>query len=162
MISYYCLLVLYLTWLRYHIFDRRPAAHTGAGICWIAYPRGLVHTPWLTQINDYTSTDSASCNSCCAVCVVYNEMTILISARWSATSFSFLTCQVSLPCSILLRTRLLYNARTFHCLVRVAVNPLQPKLPKTFWTDASASCEKCEAAFTFYVDMMLFTEFYWF
>jgi len=109
MISYYCLLLLYLTWLRYHIFDRRPAAHTGAGICWIAYPRGLVHTPWLTQINDYTSTDSASCNSCCAVCVVYNEMTILISARWSATSFSFLTGQVSLPISILLRTQLLYS-----------------------------------------------------
>jgi len=37
------------------------------------------------------------------------HLTILISACWSATSFSFLTGQVSLPCSILLRTQLLYN-----------------------------------------------------
>ena len=37
------------------------------------------------------------------------HLTILISARWSTTSFSFLTGQVSLPCSILLRTQLLYS-----------------------------------------------------
>ena len=37
------------------------------------------------------------------------HLTIVISARWSATSFSFLTGQVSLPCSILFRTQLLYN-----------------------------------------------------
>jgi len=37
------------------------------------------------------------------------HLTILISARWSAISFSFLTCQVSRPCSILLRTQLLYS-----------------------------------------------------
>ena len=37
------------------------------------------------------------------------HLTILISALWSATSFSFLTGQVSLPCNILLRTQLLYN-----------------------------------------------------
>jgi len=37
------------------------------------------------------------------------HLTILISSRWSATSFSFLTDQVLLPCSILLRTRLLYS-----------------------------------------------------
>jgi len=35
------------------------------------------------------------------------HLTILISAHWSATSFSFLTGQVSLPCSILLHTQLL-------------------------------------------------------
>jgi len=35
--------------------------------------------------------------------------TILISACWSVTSFSFLTSQVSLLCNILLRTQLLYN-----------------------------------------------------
>ena len=33
------------------------------------------------------------------------HLTILISARWSATSFSFLTGQVSLPCNILLHTQ---------------------------------------------------------
>ena len=37
------------------------------------------------------------------------HLTILISARWSATSFAFLTGQVSLPCNILLHTQLLYN-----------------------------------------------------
>jgi len=37
------------------------------------------------------------------------HLTIRISARWSATSFSFLTGQVSLPCSILLCTQLLYS-----------------------------------------------------
>ena len=37
------------------------------------------------------------------------HLTILISARWSATTFSFLAGQVSLPCNMLLRTQLLYN-----------------------------------------------------
>jgi len=35
------------------------------------------------------------------------HLTILISARWSATSFSFLTGQFSLPCNILLEEGLL-------------------------------------------------------
>jgi len=37
------------------------------------------------------------------------HLTILICARWSGTSFFFLTGQVSLPCIILLCTQLLYN-----------------------------------------------------
>ena len=37
------------------------------------------------------------------------HLTIIISARWSATLFSFLTGQVSLPCNMLLHTQLLYN-----------------------------------------------------
>jgi len=37
------------------------------------------------------------------------HLTILISAHWSATSFSFLMGQSSLPCNILLYTQLLYN-----------------------------------------------------
>ena len=41
--------------------------------------------------------------------ILHIHLTILISARWSATSVSFLTGQVSLPCSILLRTQLLYS-----------------------------------------------------
>jgi len=40
---------------------------------------------------------------------VHIHLTILISARWSTALFSFLTGQVSLPCSILLRTPLLYS-----------------------------------------------------
>ena len=36
------------------------------------------------------------------------HLTILISARWSTTTFSFLTGQVSLPCKMLLHTQLLY------------------------------------------------------
>jgi len=43
------------------------------------------------------------------VLTLHIYLTILISARWSATSFSFLTGQVSLPCSILLHTQLLYS-----------------------------------------------------
>jgi len=45
--------------------------------------------------------------SCCLM--PHSHLTILISARWSATSFSFLTGQISLPCNILLCTQLLYN-----------------------------------------------------
>jgi len=37
------------------------------------------------------------------------HLIILISADWSSTSFSFLAGQVSLPCTILPRTQLLYN-----------------------------------------------------
>jgi len=37
------------------------------------------------------------------------HLTILISACWSATSFFFLTGQISLPCNILLYIQLLYN-----------------------------------------------------
>jgi len=37
------------------------------------------------------------------------HLTILISACWSATSFSFLTSQISLPCSIRLCIQLLYS-----------------------------------------------------
>jgi len=37
------------------------------------------------------------------------HLIMFISVHWSATSFSFLTGQVSLPCSILLRTQLLYS-----------------------------------------------------
>jgi len=40
---------------------------------------------------------------------IHVHLTILISAHWSATSFSFLTGHVSLPCNILLHTQLLYN-----------------------------------------------------
>jgi len=36
-------------------------------------------------------------------------LTIFISAGWSATTFSFLAGQVSLPCNMLLHTQLLYN-----------------------------------------------------
>ena len=37
------------------------------------------------------------------------HLTILISARWSAITFSFLTDQAWLPCNMLLHTQLLYN-----------------------------------------------------
>jgi len=43
------------------------------------------------------------------VLTLHIHLTILISACWNATSLSFLTSQVSLPCSILLRTKLLYS-----------------------------------------------------
>ena len=37
------------------------------------------------------------------------HLTVLISALWSATSFSYLTSLVSFPCNILLRSQLLYS-----------------------------------------------------
>jgi len=43
------------------------------------------------------------------------HLTILISARWSATSFSFLTGQVSLPCSILLHIQ---NSKNSFCHIK--------------------------------------------
>ena len=46
--------------------------------------------------------------SCSFMAHIY--LTILISAWWSAISFSSLTGQVSLPCNILLRTQPLYNS----------------------------------------------------
>jgi len=56
------------------------------------------------------------------------HLTILISARWSATSFSFLTGQVSLPCSmILLRTQLLYS---LPLLINYTVCPRKNGPPK--------------------------------
>ena len=42
------------------------------------------------------------------------HLTILISAHWSATSFSFLASHVSLPFHILLCTQLLYNLPITH------------------------------------------------
>jgi len=45
----------------------------------------------------------------CFTLTLHIHLTIVISAAWSATSFSFLTGQVSLPCSILLHTQLLYS-----------------------------------------------------
>jgi len=46
----------------------------------------------------------------CSLTPCHNiHLTISISARWSAISFSFLKGQVSLPCNILLCTQLLYN-----------------------------------------------------
>ena len=55
-----------------------------------------------------------SCYSC--TLMPHVQMTIFISARWSATPFSFLTGQVSLPCNILpvLCMQLLYNLQLTH------------------------------------------------
>jgi len=65
------------------------------------------------SINIISSIPSISLNSLLETLsftlTLHIHLTIVISARWSATSFSFLTGQVSLPCSILLRPQLLYN-----------------------------------------------------
>jgi len=65
------------------------------------------------SINIISSIPSLSLDSLLGalsfVLTFYIHLTILILARWSATSFSFLTGQVSLLCSILLRTQLLYS-----------------------------------------------------
>jgi len=65
------------------------------------------------SINIMSSIPSLSLNSLLRTLsftlTLHIHLTILVSARWSATSFSFLTGQVSLLCSILLRTQLLYS-----------------------------------------------------
>jgi len=65
------------------------------------------------SINIISSIPNLSLNSLLGTLsftfTLHIHLTILISARWSATSFSFLTGQVSLPCSILLCTQLLYS-----------------------------------------------------
>jgi len=65
------------------------------------------------SINIISSIPSLSLNSLLGTLsltlTLHIHLTILISARWSAASFSFLTGQVSLPCSILLCTQLLYS-----------------------------------------------------
>jgi len=79
-----------------------------------------LHTPCPYHCNLYfccskimSSNPSLSLNpllgtlSCSLTPNIY--LTILISACWSATSFSFLMGQISLPCNILLHTQLLYN-----------------------------------------------------
>ena len=69
--------------------------------------------PFCCSINIISSIPSLSLNSLLGTLsftlTLHIHLTILISARRSATSFSFLTGQVSLPCSILLRTQLLYS-----------------------------------------------------
>ena len=65
------------------------------------------------NINAMSSTPSLSLSSLLGSLsfslTPHIHLTILISARWSSTTFSFLTGQVSLPCNMLLRTQLLYN-----------------------------------------------------
>ena len=74
-----------------------------------AYHRNL----FCCSINTISSIPSLSLNSLLGTLsftlTLHIHLTILISARWSATSFSFLTGQVSLLCSMLLRTQLLYS-----------------------------------------------------
>ena len=61
------------------------------------------------------------------------HLTILISARWSATSFSFLAGQVSLPCNILLRTQLLYN---------LPLNQWYVLVGKQWYHSSSSTCSR--------------------
>jgi len=81
----------------HHIFAAH--AHTNAA-CSAAIPM-LCHL-YLVSFNSLLGSLSFSLTP-------HIHLTILISARWSATTFSFHTGQVSLPCNMLLRTQLLYN-----------------------------------------------------
>jgi len=79
--------------------------------------------------------------------------TILISALWSATSFSFLRGQVSLPCSMLLHTQLLYNLPLTmidtSLLVNRGSNCLNLFYPVWFLVSTSASASPSTLAFEF-------------
>jgi len=63
-----------------------------------------LHTPYISSptIDLYLELLCCSLSS-------HIYLTIFSTASWSATSFSFLTGQVALPCNILLCTQLLYN-----------------------------------------------------
>jgi len=97
---------------------------------------GLPYTILHQSLSSFRSTCPYHCNLfCCSTeimsssrCLLLNpllgtlscnlkphiHLTILISACWSATLFSYLTGQISLPCNILLRTQLLYNLPLTH------------------------------------------------
>jgi len=71
------------------------------------------HSLFCCSINIISSIPSLSLNSLLGTLsftlTLHIHLTILRTAHWSATSFSVLTGQVSLPCSILLCTQLLYS-----------------------------------------------------
>jgi len=90
----------------------------------------LLHTPYISSPNHHLFATHACAIAACFANVMSSipnlslssllgnlsytlmphiHLTILISGSWSATSYSFLTGQVSLPCSILFRTQLVYN-----------------------------------------------------
>jgi len=78
------------------------------------------------------------------------HLTILISACWSANSFSFLTGQVSFPCNILLRTQPPYNLPlTFNdicLLVSNGTNDLNLFHPIRILFSTAASASPCNSA----------------
>ena len=88
-----------------HFFTQSSSSFRSA----CPYQRSL----FCCNINAMSSTPSLSLSSLLASLsfslTPHIHLTIVISACWSATTFSFLTGQVSLPCNMLLRTQLLYN-----------------------------------------------------
>ena len=91
-----------------------------------------LHTPYISSPNHHLFAARAYTNAACSaakpmLCHLYLvslssllgslsfsltphiHLTILISARWSATTFSLLTGQVLIPCNMLLHTQLQYN-----------------------------------------------------
>jgi len=77
-------------------YEPLPSFHTSS-----PYNRNLCCCPSLS-LNPLLGTVPCSL-------MLHIHLSILISAHWSATSFSFLTGQVSLSCNILLHTQMLYN-----------------------------------------------------
>jgi len=75
------------------------------------FHRNLFHCT--AEITGMSSNPSLSLNPLLGILscnfMPHIHLTILIAGCWSATSFSFLTGQVSLPCNILLRAQLLYS-----------------------------------------------------
>ena len=88
-----------------HFFTQSPSSFRST----CPYQRRL----FFCNINAISSTPSLSLSSLLGRLSLslrpHIHLTILISARWSATTLSLLTGQVSLPCNMLLRTELLYN-----------------------------------------------------
>ena len=70
------------------------------------------------------------------------HLTILISARWSATTFSFLTGQVSLPCNMLLLTQLLYKPSS-HNQRHVLIGKQWYQLSELIPTNSNSGLHSC-------------------
>ena len=100
---------------------------------------------WLTSL--LTSRQASQLRYCLLEGGARFHLTIPISALWSATSFPFLTGQVSLPCNMLLRTQLLYSfpllINDISLLVSNDTNCLNLFHPTRILasTAASASCQ---------------------
>jgi len=103
------------------------------------------HNLFCGSINIISSIPSLSLKSLLGTLsftlTLHIHLTILISTRWSATSFSFLTGQVSLPCSILLRTQLLYSLPLYQWYIPIGKQWHQ--LPEFIPSNSDSGLHSC-------------------
>jgi len=71
----------------------------------------------------------------------HTHLTILISARWSATSFSCLTGHISLPCNTLLRTTAVQSPSHFQLYILIGMQWCQ--LPEFIPSNLDSVLHSC-------------------